>query len=320
MNEKIISVIIPVYNIEKYIEKCITSVINQTYEKLQIILIDDGSTDKSGLICDEFAARDDRIIVIHKENGGLSSARNAGLDIARGEYIGFVDGDDYIDKGMYEYLYNLVINYGADISICGYVSVENGHYSNSNNNHKKDVRVYKGQEKYNLITGLKTIDIVAWNKLFKKKVFDYVRFETKRLHEDQWTMPYVVHNSDVIVKGEEEYYFYINRDDSITGKKVSPKRMWDLLDSLRNTSLFFKQNNLFPAQKEEVRHLCNYILFYYKRANIDFDNPKEIKKQLKELFDSVFKENKNVLSYKQVIYNVFRIFPWLGIIIKDIYH
>lgn len=105
MKDDLISVIVPVYNVEKYLHKCINSILNQTYKNLEIILIDDGSTDNSGKICDEYALKDNRIKVIHKENGGLSSARNAGLDICSGDYIGFVDSDDYIAEDMYEYLY-----------------------------------------------------------------------------------------------------------------------------------------------------------------------------------------------------------------------
>ena len=108
MHKELISIIVPVYNVEKYVEKCINSIINQTYKNLQIILVDDGSKDNSGKICDEFKLKDNRIEVIHKNNGGLSDARNAGLKLAKGDYIGFVDSDDYIEADMYETLYNLI--------------------------------------------------------------------------------------------------------------------------------------------------------------------------------------------------------------------
>ena len=116
----LISIIIPVYKVEKYLEKCIQSVINQTYENLQIILVDDGSPDNCGKICVEYAKKDHRIEVIHKSNGGLSDARNKGLEIAKGEYIGFVDSDDYIESDMYEVLYNLLKQYNAYVKICNF--------------------------------------------------------------------------------------------------------------------------------------------------------------------------------------------------------
>lgn len=126
MEEKLISIIVPVYNVEKYLKECIDSVISQTYKNLEIILVDDGSTDKSGEICDEYSKKDSRIKVIHKENGGLSDARNVALDIAKGEYIGFVDSDDYVEKDMFETLYKLAEEHNTEISsISFYKTLEN---------------------------------------------------------------------------------------------------------------------------------------------------------------------------------------------------
>lgn len=124
--EELISVIVPVYNVEKYVEKCVESIINQTYKNIEIILVDDGSTDNSGKIIDNISLKDNRIKVIHKENGGLSDARNAGLDICNGKYIGFVDSDDSIHKKMYEILYKNIKEYSANISICRIEKNRNG--------------------------------------------------------------------------------------------------------------------------------------------------------------------------------------------------
>ena len=123
MEEKkvpLISVIIPVYNVEKYLNRCVQSVCNQTYHNLEIILVDDGSTDNSGKLCDEWAVKDLRIKVIHKDNGGLSSARNIGLDNAKGEYIGYVDSDDWIDMEMYSYLWTILKSYQVDVAFCDF--------------------------------------------------------------------------------------------------------------------------------------------------------------------------------------------------------
>ena len=122
MDEKI-SVIVPVYNVEQYLERCVDSIINQTYKNLEILLVNDGSTDNSGQLCDELAKKDDRIRVIHKENGGLSDARNVGIDEAEAELIGFIDSDDYIDEDMYETLYRQLRESNADLSMCGHYDV-----------------------------------------------------------------------------------------------------------------------------------------------------------------------------------------------------
>ena len=160
----LISIIVPVYDVEPYLRKCIDSILIQSYRDLEIILVDDGSPDNCGAICDEYAEKDKRIKVIHKKNGGLSDARNAGLDIATGEYIGFVDSDDWVMPDMYEYLYKAVKEYDADMSVCGYYDywgkTISGRYC-------QDIQVYKGQEGIKALLDLKFGNYV-WNKLYKR--------------------------------------------------------------------------------------------------------------------------------------------------------
>ncbi|EGP5489252.1 glycosyltransferase, partial [Enterococcus faecium] len=121
-----ISIIVPVYKVEPYLRKCVDSILAQTFTDFEVILVDDGSPDNSGKICDEYASKDSRVRVIHKKNGGLSSARNAGIDVARGKYLGFVDSDDYIEKDMYELLYDNIVKEQADLSICGIYDIYAG--------------------------------------------------------------------------------------------------------------------------------------------------------------------------------------------------
>lgn len=314
-----ISVIVPVYNIEKYIKKCICSIINQTYKDLEIIIVDDGSNDRSGQICDEFAGQDERIIVIHKENGGLSSARNVGLDIARGEYIGFVDGDDYISERMYETLLCHIESNNADMVICGYREIKEENRGPEDSKLVEETEtVISGEDRYKLITDFDTENIVAWSKLYKKNIFDGLRFNIGKLHEDQWIIPYVIEKAEKIIKINDELYCYVARENSISKEKMKPQRMWDLFDALRNASMFFKNKNLYKEQKEEARHLCNYIIDYYLEANSLFEHPHVIKAQLKTYFRDVIKECNNVFSFKQVTYQCFSICPPIGIMIKKI--
>ena len=165
----LISVIVPVYNVEKYLDKCIQSIVDQTYTNLEIILVDDGSPDNSGAICDEWAEKDNRIKVIHKANGGLSDARNAGLDIATGEYIAFVDSDDYIELDFYDKLYNVIKATNCDISICNLRKVYENNNVSVNNCDTFEITEYSTTEAMSALIDDK-IRQVVWNKLYKADI------------------------------------------------------------------------------------------------------------------------------------------------------
>lgn len=213
----LISIIIPVYNVEQYIERCIDSVLLQTYKNLEIILIDDGSTDKSSKICDEYAKKDSRIKVIHKENGGVSSARNAGLDVATGEYIGFVDSDDYIDSNMYECLINSITNNKCDIVICGFHEVFGGVI--------KDVAICESETSISVREGIvkliedDTYKGYLWNRLYKRELFDGVKFPEMIVLEDMYVNHLVFEKSKKIHLLDKTLYSYIRRENSVTLKR-----------------------------------------------------------------------------------------------------
>ncbi|WP_022772777.1 glycosyltransferase family 2 protein [Butyrivibrio sp. AE2015] len=312
-----ISIIVPVYNVENYARKCIESLISQTYKDIEIILVDDGSTDSSGAICDEYAQKDNRIKVIHKENGGLSDARNAGLDIASGDYIGFVDSDDYIDEHMYGHLYDILVDNNADMSVCDFLEVSDTDDAKDAQSESK-IEIIEDKDVYKLVTSFNTADITAWNKLYKRDIFSDYRFEKGRLHEDQWAIPYVVSKCNRIVKSSAKLYYYVTRNDSISKTRLSPKRMWDLLDALSNSCGFFKDKRLYDEQNIEAHNLCNQIMDFYENACDFFDEPIGIKKELHDYFKKSMQLNSNVFSFKQVVYNSFMLFPQIGIVIKKI--
>lgn len=281
----LISLIIPVYKVEKYLEKCIQSVINQTYENLQIILVDDGSPDNCGKICDEYAKKDHRIEVIHKSNGGLSDARNKGLEIAKGEYIGFVDSDDYIEADMYEVLYNLLKQYNADVSICNFYTVSQGKISIKNADN--------GINEYNRIEILKeilldkNIQSYAWNKLYKKELFDEIKYPIGKKYEDIGTTFYLLEKCNkVVVTGKSEYY-YINRQDSIVNN-VTESTITDYIELIMQRYDYIEEN---------IRELSSYNKDYLKRilktAEKDIKSLNEVgdytKKKYEELYNKVQK-------------------------------
>ncbi|MBR0342878.1 MAG: glycosyltransferase [Oscillospiraceae bacterium] len=214
-----ISVIIPVYNVDKYLRRCLDSVRHQTYTNLEIILVDDGSTDKSGSICDEYAALDERILVIHKENGGVSSARNAGIDMAAGDYIGFVDSDDYIDEDMYEYLYDVIRASGADVVHCGiYDRYADRVYSNN------DPDLYEVTDNITtlrLLLEANVCDMHIFNKLFLACICKQVRFEDYTLNEDALFMADIMKIADKAVITSKPKYHYYHRPESLTSSPVS---------------------------------------------------------------------------------------------------
>lgn len=226
---KLISVVIPVYNVAEYLVECIESVLKQTYTNLEIILVDDGSLDNSGKICDDYAKKDSRIVVIHKQNGGLSSARNAALEIIKGCYVVFVDSDDYIESTMIEVLYNKINQYNADISICAYRLTS-----------KIDIFDSEPECREFLMTGKKlimayinrdsnyTITHAVWNRLYKKELLEGLKFCEGRVHED------ILFSTEVMLRIQKAIYvdkylynYRDNRPGSITGRKYSLKSVDD---------------------------------------------------------------------------------------------
>ncbi len=221
---KLISVIIPVYNVELFIHNCLDSVIDQTYSNLQIILVNDGSTDRSGLICDEYAANDNRIKVIHKKNAGLSAARNSGLDFAKGEFITFLDSDDYIDKDMYETLIRDAVTYDCDISICGSRRVNiDGEILKDNN--CKNIKVLNREDAFNELH--KSMNSAVWNKMYTKEVISGLFFELGRIHgEDLYFNVEALVRCKKVVFNALSKHNYLKRDGSITASRAT-SRMFD---------------------------------------------------------------------------------------------
>lgn len=217
-----ISVIVPVYKVEPYLRKCLDSIVGQTYRNLEIILVDDGSPDNCGAICDEYAARDERIKVIHQPNGGLSAARNTGLDIATGEYIGFVDSDDWIEPDMYEYLLSGARQTEADIAVCGiFEELPN----------RQNIRCWHEAETFDTESGLKELLLrkkyshSAWDKLYRRTLFDGVRFPNGRNFEDIATTYRVFEKATTVRLMPEAKYHYLQRPDSIMGDSTLPNRV-----------------------------------------------------------------------------------------------
>jgi glycosyltransferase involved in cell wall biosynthesis len=244
-NTPVVSVIVPVYSVERYLQQCIDSICKQTYENLEVILVNDGSPDNCGEICDRNAVLDSRIVVIHKENGGLSSARNVGLDIAKGEYIAFVDADDTIHPCFIEKLLEMCLRYNCDIAQCDYLAVSEDSLSLPLNPWQ-EISFYDGRQALHELCrgGVNAIKYtVAWNKIYKRKLFRYIRYPVGRIHEDEFTTYQVFWKAKKIAITRQYLYYYLQRNTSIMGSGFSIKRL-DILDAFRERLAFLQKKKL----------------------------------------------------------------------------
>lgn len=253
----LISIIVPVYNIEAYIERCVNSILNQTYKNLQIILVDDGSIDNSGDICDKIAPTDSRIQVIHKTNGGLSDARNEGIKVANGKYIGFVDGDDYIDKDMYRVLYSAIIEYDSEIASCGYYE-QFADKIDVKCCSEKTVRLDRIQAYEALFIHKKILGCSSCNKLFSAQLFKDNKYRVGIIGEDLEIIYRLLNEAEGVVCVNKSLYYYIHRENSITTSSFSIKNM-GITDILTDMVKFIDEK--YPSVKKQAyAYQCTWLI------------------------------------------------------------
>lgn len=319
---KKVSVIVPVYNVEKYLRKCVESIKNQTYQNLEIILVDDGSTDCCGSLCDELSETDNRIKVIHKENGGLSDARNVGMDASSGDYIGFVDSDDYIDKDFYEILVANLEKCNADVSCCRYSNVwEDGTKEAIGND--GETHIYEGSEALKEYIYGKKMDPFACNKLYQAELLGNKTYPKNRfrfikgiLSEDNpFCIELFKQTNKVVLVGDSKYNYLQAREGAITSSKISQKRIdavhyWDKVrqDCHKN----------YPELEEYA--LRRQVLFYiglYNKIYKDKEHQSEAKyiksflkehrKEIREstICEKTIKLSVEMISISPMLYNFF---------------
>lgn len=256
-----ISVIVPVYNVEKYLEKCIDSILNQTFKDFELILINDGSTDNSGEICNHYANIDNRIHVINKENGGLSDARNHGIKIASGKYLCFIDSDDYIHPQMLEILYQDILKHQADITCCNFLRV----YENQNIESYK-ISILQEEQIY---TGIELIEhlsnrvefVIAWNKLYKKELFNQIAYKVGVKHEDEYIIHHLLLQTKKFVYRNCELYYYVQRCGSIMDSQKSIVN----LDGIFMYRERWKSCSYFVDKKVQDKLCYTYINYFLKQ-------------------------------------------------------
>lgn len=260
-----ISIIIPVYNVEEYLEECIKSIIKQTYTNLEIILIDDGSTDESGKICDEYKKKDNRITVIHQQNQGISVARNVGIELSKGEYIQFVDSDDFIKTNMVEDLYNIIKKEDVDLVSCSHYIYTNGNVQEKEYSEK--IEVYTQSEAIKSLILDKSIRFFAVDKLYKKELWQNVRFPIGRRFEDIATTPKIFKKVQKIAFYDKPLYYYRQREGSIMSKRSKEQQleyiqsileMQQELTNIVQDVQYYLNYNIVHATLNVFRSIGNY--------------------------------------------------------------
>lgn len=302
MNE-LISVVIPVFKVEKYLTRCLKSVINQTYQNLEIIIVDDGSPDNCPQICDEYKKKDKRIKVIHKINEGLSAARNDGIKIASGNYITFIDSDDFISKFFIEELYSNIKKNDCDISICSQKLI-NELQNVSDIKEKHDAIVYNHNEAIKLMLYQKKINNSAWGKLYKFYLFDNIEYPAGKIYEDIATTYKLFLKANKICLSSCHYYYYTLRSNSIS-KKFNEKS-FDILENIKTQEYDLKKYKIFDKALKSRKLNANFFIIR------QIDKKKYINKYT-EIINEIKKDRKDVLFDKNV-----RLKTKLGILVSYI--
>lgn len=280
-----ISIIVPVYNMEKYIEECLKSILQQTYLNYEVILVDDGSTDNSGIICDEYQKRYEKVTVLHKKNGGVSSARNLGIDVAQGKYLMFVDCDDRIHPQICYFFEKLAEEENADIVIGkskeGYY---NGHkFSDNIKNCKYKTLVEKSERLKKIYVEDKYKYWTAWCKLYRKELFYEYRFEEGRAYEDNGLIFKLLYSANKVIDIDEYFYFYSVNETGITKSSFCKKHM-DVLWAYEMQIEFFEEHSDMDMMRVIIcKYLSTCADFYYKCKDLLKDNNEahELKTKLK---------------------------------------
>ncbi|MBQ3194486.1 MAG: glycosyltransferase [Oscillospiraceae bacterium] len=267
--ETLISVIVPVYNVERYLARCVDSILAQTYENLQIILVDDGATDASGNICDEYAAKDSRITVIHKKNGGLSSARNAGIEAARGEYLAFVDSDDWIEPEMYACLLALLKKYDAELVCAGRYDVNGTTGEKKNGLCPREEACISGEEMVGKIFLWDGCDSSACDKLYHRSLFETFRYPEGKVCEDVPTTYRIVLQAARAVLCKRRFYNYYHRVGSISMAAAITEKTFHFSEHTASIYPYIREN--YPNIEPQARYLrvrsLSHILLLLEQAD-----------------------------------------------------
>lgn len=303
----LVSIIIPVYNVEKYLERCILSVINQTYSNLEIILVNDGSTDNSAKLCDELAKKDVRIRVIHKENGGLSDARNVALDAIHGEWVSFIDSDDWVDEKYVDILLKSALKNNAQISVALYKNVKNSE-NPKKENYKEQIKVLNNKEGIKNLLYQKYYTTSACCKIYAAKLWNDIRFPKGKLYEDVITIYEIFKKADKTVFVNRHIYFYFQRNGSIVRNNFSIQKM----DYIAHCQEIL--NDVIESYPDLKNGAISRLVWAEIHVLVQMDNYTKYEKEYFMIWDDIKKYRKTILldAYARIKNKILLMLSFLG--------
>ncbi|HFI0654920.1 TPA: glycosyltransferase family 2 protein, partial [Streptococcus suis] len=289
----LVSIIVPIYNVEKFLPRCIESICNQTYENIEILLINDGSTDGSEQICMDFMKRDSRIRYFLKENGGLSDARNYGIERACGKYLAFIDSDDFVESDFILRLYDALVQQNASVAIAGFSKVdENGTILKKELLENEEL-VLTGREVCKKLHSEKgQVFVVAWNKLYKKELFSNVQYAKGKIHEDEYIAYQLFYDLDRIAVVNDSLYYYVERQESITRTQMTDLRFECLIEYQLLRIDFFNSKNDSELLTLNQQAFLLFVIQFLEQNRSGFVTP-EKKAKLRGLYTKIYKELMN---------------------------
>lgn len=307
MCDDLISIIIPVYNVEEFLDQCIKSVLGQSYKKLEIILVDDGSTDQSGKICDKYQMTDERIKVIHKENGGLSDARNAGLRLAKGKYYSFIDSDDYIVPEMIQTMLDCIKRNQCEIAVCNMVRFFKDGDSTQFYHPAEKEQVLAGEERFQTLN-----QPSVCNKLFYSELFNNIKFPKGKYYEDTYIYHELLYQAQSIVLTGIDSYWYRERTDSIIGRKQYTNQYFDFIEAVYCRARFLESKNVKPYWIDACLSL--YAAYANAEKNIERSEDTKIhfqqsKKEFIWAYRKLMKQRENIGMKQKIRLILLRYFP-----------
>lgn len=312
-----VSVIIPVYNVKDYLERCVDSVLEQTYSDLEVWLVDDGSTDGCGEICDRYAETDRRVTAIHQENKGQSCARNTAIEKSTGEYILFVDSDDYIKTVTIETLIDALVDEKADMAVCGIRYGTEEHFQGEKE--KTGYKTYTGRERYVTLfsEGCRRIMSAACGKLYRASVFETIRFPEGKIYEDEFTIHHILGKCTRCVIIEEELYYHFVRTDSTTRQSYTMKSL-DAVEAINDRCRYFEdygdEELLFMAYRDYLRRVQFHYYSLKRYFSDEIDEISEIVKRYKEYYEKIYFQ---MTAIERIRFGLFIYFPQLNRVLKS---